>query len=265
MRPEELFPELAGRPARRVEAGWDSVVFDVDDSWIVRVPRRPEVEALARVEARLLPEISTALPAPVPEIGLVREAPFAIAYPKLRGAPLAAATTTESIGGALGRFLGALHGFSLDRARALGVRDAWVKDRRERAQSFLEHGVCLLRRDEQERAAALLRVWCGDAEAPYRPVLVHGDLGREHVLVEHGRLTGVLDWTDARIGDAAIDFAWMLATFSRDAAAAALDAYGRDDPELHRRADVHWRVAPWYDVLLGDREAGLAGVRAHLS
>jgi aminoglycoside phosphotransferase (APT) family kinase protein len=36
-------------------------------------------------------------------------------------------------------------------------------------------------------------------------VLIHGDLGAEHVLVDGDRITGVIDWGDAAIGDPAVD------------------------------------------------------------
>jgi aminoglycoside phosphotransferase (APT) family kinase protein len=35
--------------------------------------------------------------------------------------------------------------------------------------------------------------------------LIHGDLGAEHVFVDAGRITGVIDWGDAAIGDPAVD------------------------------------------------------------
>ena len=40
---------------------------------------------------------------------------------------------------------------------------------------------------------------------PAEPTLIHGDLGAEHVFVEGGHITGVIDWGDAAIGDPALD------------------------------------------------------------
>jgi aminoglycoside phosphotransferase (APT) family kinase protein len=44
----------------------------------------------------------------------------------------------------------------------------------------------------------------------YAPALAHCDLGPEHLLCREGRLVGVIDWADAKIGDPAIDYAWLL-------------------------------------------------------
>jgi aminoglycoside phosphotransferase (APT) family kinase protein len=62
--------------------------------------------------------------------------------------------------------------------------------------------------DEQRRAEALF----ADVEtlAGFEPVLTHSDLLPEHMLCRDGRLVGVIDWGDARVGDPALDYAWLL-------------------------------------------------------
>ncbi|MFH8614920.1 phosphotransferase family protein [Streptomyces sp. NPDC017979] len=60
-------------------------------------------------------------------------------------------------------------------------------------------------------------------------VLLHNDLKGEHLLVdEDGALTGVLDWTDAALGDPAEDVAGLAIAVGASAAvrAAALASYG---------------------------------------
>nr|WP_285650508.1 phosphotransferase [Actinomycetospora sp. NBRC 106375] len=79
-------------------------------------------------------------------------------------------------------------------------------------------------------------------------VLVHGDLRAEHVLVDGGRITGVLDWSDARAGDPAKDLIWPLLETSPDVAAAVTAAYGAD---LSERASDWRAVAPCYAVVHG--------------
>ncbi len=56
--------------------------------------------------------------------------------------------------------------------------------------------------------------------------LAHGDLHARNVLVDTGRLTGIIDWGDLTAGDGATDLAttWML--FGEyDSRAVVLDAY----------------------------------------
>ncbi len=100
--------------------------------------------------------------------------------------------------------------------------------------------------------------------------LVHGDLGPEHVLGRDGVLTGVIDFGDLHLGDAAIDLAWALHSTPPPFADALVAAYGVTD-ELRERALIWHRLGPWHEVLygndIGDPQvvaSGLAGVRDRL-
>ncbi len=71
------------------------------------------------------------------------------------------------------------------------------------------------------------------------PTVVHGDLWHENLLARRGRLTGVLDWEEAGVGDPAADLAglWYLGDDWAQQAVRALDP-----PEpLFRRVPC-WRV-----------------------
>jgi aminoglycoside phosphotransferase (APT) family kinase protein len=101
--------------------------------------------------------------------------------------------------------------------------------------------------------------------------LIHGDLGPHHVVIRDDRVVGVIDWSDARVGDPAIDLSWALFETPEPFAAAVATAYGVNDEELARAYDW-WRLAPWYDVLWGPAggdqafvEAGLEGIANRLT
>ena len=69
--------------------------------------------------------------------------------------------------------------------------------------------------DEAGRPDALLDLafrWLGDnMPAPDGPVaLAHGDAGPGNFLFEHGRLTALIDWELAHLGDPMEDLAWFL-------------------------------------------------------
>lgn len=44
---------------------------------------------------------------------------------------------------------------------------------------------------------------------PEERFLVHGDYGLSNVIVHEGRITGVLDWLEAKYGDFVFDIAWL--------------------------------------------------------
>lgn len=54
----------------------------------------------------------------------------------------------------------------------------------------------------------------------FSPALVHNDIKGEHILVDphSGRITGILDWADAGIGNAAVDIAGLALTVGSDLA-----------------------------------------------
>ena len=81
----------------------------------------------------------------------------------------------------------------------------------------------------------------------YTPVLTHGDLWYENLLVDEGlrTLTGVLDFEDAGVGDPAQDFAILRhlgTTFTGQVIAAARAAGGRFDPGFAHRLDRLWEL-----------------------
>jgi len=44
---------------------------------------------------------------------------------------------------------------------------------------------------------------------PWKPVFTHGDLHSEHVFIDEGKITGIIDWPDACQGDALFDLATL--------------------------------------------------------
>lgn len=244
-------PALEFRDVHIVEDGWDSLVLDLDGEWIVRFPRRPEVEQWLEREIALLPELATSLPIAIPRFDLVvRNGVVCVGYRKLAGSP-AQNDVDERTGEDLGRFLSALHRFPVDRARALDVPYFDTVAWRERFESlcadFRRRVFPLLQRTERERAES---VFARAGELDFVPVLTHADLGPAHVLCRDRRVVGVIDWSDARVGDAALDLAWCLNGTPPDVADAVARTYVVD-AALRERSLFYHRLGPWYEVVYG--------------
>jgi aminoglycoside phosphotransferase (APT) family kinase protein len=269
---EELFPQLGAQEVVAIEEGWDSLVLEVDGEWIVRIPRRDPVREVLEWEARLLPELEPALPVPVPRFEHVAEDFRAVAYRKLEGS--SADVSRAGPGAELGRFLAALHSFPVERARELGApsHDRGWHGRYEAFTRGLLGRVGPMLGEARPAAEEMLSAYLDDpANFAFEPRLIHADLGPAHVLARGDELTGVIDWSDARIGDPALDFAWALNGTSSVFAEAVLDAYAPDDPLLAERALFFHRLGPWYELHYGVHfdqpafvESGLAGVRSRL-
>lgn len=265
------FPRLEFRDARVVDDGWDSLVLDLDDEWIVRLPRRPEVERWVEREIALLPELAPRLPVAVPHFELVaRHGRLGVAYRKIHGSP-AKGDLSEQTGNDLGQALSALHAFPLERARAVGVPyfepAAWREHFTRLCGDFGQRVVPLLRPGEREQAETL---FAQIDTLDFSPALLHADLGPAHVLCRDGRLAGIIDWSDARVGDPALDLAWCLNGTAHQVADAVARVYGVDGA-LRGRSLFYHQLGPWYEVTYGldtNQEpfvrSGLEGVRSRL-
>jgi aminoglycoside phosphotransferase (APT) family kinase protein len=261
-------PWLRLETLTEIQSGWDSAVYEADGEWIFRFPRRPDVVDWTKAEAALLPELAPRLPAPVPDFEVVVfDTVNFVGYRKLEGEPLAPGTESGSLGAALGSFLSSVHGFPVARAHEIVPRDWWT-ERRAVLDAFRKRVLPLLEEGERPFGRALLET---ARAAHFQPALIHGDLAPEHVLHRGSELTGVIDWSDARVGDPAIDVAWALYSVGTSFADALAHAYGIDDV-LRQRGLVFHKLGPWHEALYGldtgRRElvaSGLAGIRERLN
>jgi aminoglycoside phosphotransferase (APT) family kinase protein len=110
------------------------------------------------------------------------------------------------------------------------------------------------------------RAWGSAASAgsaTFTPALVHADLAPEHLLADPvtTRLTGVIDFEDAQIGDPAIDFAglrpevWMAWANDR----------GPADPGYRHRAAFYPSLAPLHRMIYGAESGRLTHIRKGLA
>ena len=236
-----------------IDDGWDFKVLILEDQWVLRVPRhRLAVEELEK-EIRLLPSIADRLPVQIPRFAQVSREPLYVAYPLIRGERY---ENEDPLG--VRAFLDALHTVPIDEAPA--PHPDWLETYTEQADEFRRVVLPLLDPDERSRGEALLAEV--ETLTGFRPVLTHSDLGPSHLLVQDGRLVGVIDWGDARIGDPAIDYAWLLNGPFPD--------WDVED-ELRRRARIYHRLEPWFEVHYGEFtdqpewvRSGLEGVRPRL-
>ncbi|MDQ2784310.1 MAG: phosphotransferase, partial [Chloroflexota bacterium] len=215
------FPNLPIRTCRFFAEGWDSVVWEVNNDLVFRFPKRAEVATRLRIEIALLPVLGPTLPAPVPRFMYVADGsnafpyPF-VGYPKLPGVPLvetpAAGIAPERLAAQIGQFLTDLHRFPTDCAATYGVPD--TKPETWRAQydvlrADLRALFPQMTPSERARTEALFAAYLDDsAHCQCTPVLLHRDLGGDHLLLDPytGDLVAVIDWGDVSTGDPAQDF-----------------------------------------------------------
>lgn len=247
--------------------GWDSEARLVNGRWVERRPRRPEVGRRLRRETRLMPWLAPQLPLPVPVPQVMPDEPSAVRHELVPGESVA--DLSPAHGRDLGRFLRALH--AADPAEAVRhgapAAEEVANERAALAEDFRARVLPSLPAELHQPARALL------AAMPACPAdtLVHGDLGPEHVLSQDGALSGVIDFSDAHIGDPAIDLGWSLHGTPPEFAAALAAEYGVT-PALRRRSLIWHQLGPWHEVTHGPNidepalvRSGTAGVVSRLT
>jgi isopentenyldiphosphate isomerase len=252
---------LRERAAEHAEAyqGRRVVTTVVEERWVDRVPRFPAVGPRLRHEALLLPRLAPLLPLDIPAPIVLDESPLRVRHLLLPGSTATTAPLTPDDGRLLGELIRALHDAPVGLYAESGIPDATAA--RATLMSELErmfHLVLPLLPDPlQDAGQSLLR-----RVALRTPTaLVHGELAARHILSSNGRVTGVLDWTHARVADPAVDLAWPLFGTPEPVAEAVAATYAVSDEELRRALDWH-RLEPWYDVLWELKHGDEDGVKA---
>jgi len=215
----EAVPALAAGLPRVaiIESGQNAWVFDFG-THIARVGRHEAARISLEREAALLAAIGPLLPLPVPRIDLHRAGGHVIAvHEKLAGDPLASIAPLtlgqrERVAAQLGTFLCALQAIPPATVANLGmpVEDRshwtqWVAEVRSRIYPLLDAAAA----DRFDtRAVAFLDSW---NDVPLR--LTHGDFGSGNILVADGRISGIIDFGSASIGDPSSDVAGLIASY----------------------------------------------------
>ena len=267
----EQFPRWRDLPVRPVDAdGWDNRTFRLGEELSIRLPSGPGYAPQVRKEIADLPRIAAGVSLPVPEIVGIGAPdtgyPFEWTVRRwIDGIPLAEASGVDSRRLALdvAAFLRELAAVDPSGGPAPGPHSAgrggpvaqWDREVVD-ALNRLEG-----RADGPVDAPAARRVWNAalgaDDSGPTR--WFHGDVAVRNLLTTDGRLSAVIDFGCAGVGDTACDlvFGWnVLEHDARDAFRRALDV---DDAAWARGAGwALWKALITVDDPLRHRESAFA-------
>jgi aminoglycoside phosphotransferase (APT) family kinase protein len=245
------FPEWADLPITLIErGGWDNRTFRVGEHMIARLPSAARYASQVEKEQRWLPRLTPFLPVPVPV--LVAMGAPAEGYPWcwsiyrwIDGEPATTASISDECAFArdLASFLGALQSIdatdgptagphSFFRGGSLATYDGQTRE----AVALLGDGF------DADRATAMWEAAI-EAQSVRSPVWVHGDFAAGNLLVNKGRLCGVIDFGCLCVGDPACDLAIAWTMLGRESREVFRSGICLDDATwLRGRGWVLWKA-----------------------
>jgi aminoglycoside 2''-phosphotransferase len=254
------FPKLNSvTPVRVLGYGFRSVAVETAEGLVFRVARNQAAAKRYTIERKLLPALQGRLPVQVPNpqfyAGPSKQFPFGvIGYQKLPGMSLSPEMLTDSnqqhITSDVAAFLLALHRFPVQEALQLGLLGS--QTRRAELESIRDIVLSALQQLVKHNEHGIVATWWDDflrdpTMETYSPVLQHGDLWYENILVEREppRVVGVVDWENAAVGDPALDFSTQLhmgKQFADMVIRTYCDAGGVLDATFNHRMQKLWEL-----------------------
>jgi aminoglycoside phosphotransferase (APT) family kinase protein len=223
-------------------SGFSNLVYEMGDGNVRRVPRTPEAQEGCLRQCRFLPRLASYLPVLIP---LPSDCDGAMMiYRKLEGEPLQPRMLGQLDRMQLARdiadFMSALH--------SIPAHDAadWGMPAISRTARLLAAADRVLPAIPSEWRTAALFWRERFEELPHADVPIHGDLWYENILISPrtGRLSGVLDFDEASIGDPAWDLATQMHC-GRRFATLVFEAYPSKDVSMWARAEALFRLRPF--------------------
>jgi aminoglycoside phosphotransferase (APT) family kinase protein len=198
-----------------IRSGWENVVVETRDGWIVRFPR-PDVDF--EREMAILRRLQDRLPVPIPRVEWTGRSTMFAAYRKITGATFdadayasSAADRREALARSLAAFLVVMH-TCLTPAEVAelaipGPVDAWDGTR---IAAQLDR-IPIAARPHVEDLLAAAAALPASAVTSGPPVVLHNDFNTSNLVLDApaGELTGVWDFSCVALGEPALDLRYF--------------------------------------------------------
>lgn len=259
------------------------VAYCLNNEWVFRMAKNVEASRRLEREALLLPQLAQQLSLHIPNIehqGYNHSTGLAfVGYRKVPGVELTqerfmhlSARSREQVAHKLADFIQGLHSFDLEKARQFGVPDynypSLLASDLERAERL---AFPIIDTEMQDYCTQIIQqhLRCGNLD--FQPALLHDDLSQWHILFdsERGVVTGVIDFTDAVIGDPVQDLMYIYDDYGPEFTRLLLNCCHIDESTLdhvhfyhewHTLARLLWAIENREEMLVRRRMSELRGL-----
>ncbi len=263
-------PGLAIDSVVRLGEGWSAVVYLVNDEFVFKCFKRPSEWDEIDHELAFLTSARHMLTLPVADhLHLMRRArgvPHGYAvYRYMRGRGINECALSHDQSASLARtmahFLRGLHGL-VDQPEV--TRNLRHEDERQVSETYyqaaLEHIAPRLIADERRGLDDVFQWYLNDpSNFPDAPCVLHADLSAAHILFDGGRVTGVLDWSDACLGDPDYDFSYLYRDLGANFVREIAIRYGHSDVDRLLAKSRYYSVVDDVDTIVYGTGRAVAG------
>jgi aminoglycoside 2''-phosphotransferase len=210
------FPGLSFSRSKLLTHGWDDTVLILDNKIVFAFPKAAqESRSKFQKELLLLPKLQRRISLLIPTFSHIPKDHSFVGYRYISGVPLTrsdfarlSSPRQKIIARQIGQFLSELHGYPIRHPERLGIPAAWSL---EDAETWCLDKLTTINKKLPLAKQKILEVLLSQKKSshPFKPVLIHGDFTSDHILFDQkiNRLSGIIDFGDAQIGDPANDIA----------------------------------------------------------
>lgn len=262
-----------GRPeilsALVIEGGQNNLVLDTDEL-IVRVPRHDGASRDLERETKVLAALVGRLPLPIPNVVVKTLASGIVVamHMKLPGTALldlagVSFAARQQLADTLAGFLLALHALSVDVLSGADEPDDPLAEWSDLLAEVDAKVLPLLSTDTAMTVRAKFERFLAGTGEPHPRVVIHGDFGTGNILVDNGKVSGIIDFAGCTIGDPAYDLASLSAGLGDDFLALMRRSYPGIDA-MRERISFYRSTFPLLDVLFGLEHGDVSALSAGL-
>lgn len=258
---ETQFPEWKGLPIKAVkESGHDNRTFHLGDDMAIRMPSAASYEPQVKKEARWLPFLAKHLSLPITQ-------PLKVGkptkdYPHIWSINQWIDGETARLGNVnmhqlaldLANFLKELHQVNASQGPKSGQHNFYrggdLSVYHEETMQAIEN---LADKIDQAKSIA---IWQEALASKWEkaPVWLHGDLAAGNIIVEEGKLVGVIDFGIMGVGDPACDLVMAWTFFDEKASARFIKEMNLDEDTWKRaKAWALWKALITYEDEVSQR------------
>lgn len=247
---------------KEVTSGWDNDLYLVNGLTAFRFPKTEKIAKKVEKEMKLLDQLKNqidsalAVPDYTPHYGS-NGTLRCVSYDFLHGTAFTGSKKEQTDENArlLGTFLSRLH--SIDPLANWDAERGWQYWNRLYIE-LQENVLPRLPKDGRKAVEEVFHTFLTGFNEENNRTLVHGDLTPSNIVSNQGKVTAIIDFTDAHLGDAALDFAGFYWECGLDFTEKMLSFYeGENKEELLGRVKHFYGLQPVFHDLLHKVQQGI--------